>query len=73
MSNRDQRVSAETATRKVLETKYGKVWNTEELSEEYEQTGSLGLVILVRRRSDGRNGSMEFHHSPRFYFHFKER
>lgn len=73
MSNRRQRVSAETATRKALETKYGKVWNTEEPNEQFEQTGSMGLVILVRRRLDGRKGSMEFNHSPRFYFHFKER
>jgi hypothetical protein len=56
--------------RKRLETQYGKVWDTAELSEDTEVLGFMAPYVVVRRRSDGRKGSLEFQHSPRFYFNF---
>ena len=45
-------------------------WNTEELSKEFEVIGFLAPFVVVKRKSDGAKGSMEFTHSPRFYFNF---
>ena len=46
------------------------VWDTDELREEFEVTGFLAPFVVVRRKSDGKKGSLEFQHSPRFYFGF---
>jgi len=50
----------------------GKTWTTEELQKEFEVIGfSMGYVV-VKRLSDGQLGSMDFDHSPRIYYSFKE-
>jgi len=46
------------------------VWNTEELSEDYEVIGFMAPFVVVRRKGDGKKGSLEFQHQPRFYFGF---
>jgi hypothetical protein len=47
------------------------VWNTEELTEEFEVIGFMAPYVIVRRRTDDKKGSLEFQHQPRFYFNFK--
>jgi hypothetical protein len=47
-------------------------YTTTQLAEEFEVLGFLAPFVVVRRKSDGVKGSMEFTHSPRFYFNFKE-
>jgi hypothetical protein len=32
--------------------------------------GFTAPYVVVRRRSDGKKGSLEFQHDPRFYFGF---
>lgn len=49
-----------------------KRWDTDQLREEFEVIGFLAPFVAVRRKSDGVKGSMEFTHSPRFYFNFVE-
>jgi len=44
---------------------------TDELREEYEVIGFLAPFVIVRRKSDGVRGSMEFTHNPRMYFNFQ--
>ena len=56
--------------RQRLETSYGQVWDTAQLSEQFEVLGFMAPYVVVRRKSDGRKGSLEFQHSPRFYFNF---
>lgn len=46
----------------------GMVWETNELSREFVVTGFLAPYVGVKRISDGMTGSLEFQHSPRFYF-----
>lgn len=58
--------------RRRLEQLYGKVWDTKEMGEEFEPLGFMAPIIVVRRRSDGKKGSLLFQHSPRFYFTFHE-
>lgn len=55
-------------SREDLENKYGQVWDTDQLGEEFQAIGFMAPLIVVRRRSDGVKGSLEFQHSPRFYF-----
>jgi len=58
------------AERKRLESHYGQVWDSGQLAADFEILGFLAPYVVVRRRSDGRKGSLEFQHSPRFYFNF---
>jgi hypothetical protein len=45
-------------------------WTTDELREEFEVIGFMAPFCVVRRKSDGAKGSMEFTHNPRWYFNF---
>ena len=63
-------INFEPGSREALETKHGQVWNTDELSRDYEVIGFLAPFIAVRRKSDGMKGSLEFQHQPRLYFSF---
>jgi hypothetical protein len=58
------------AERRRLEALCGQIWDTEELAQEFEVLGFLAPYVVVKRRSDGRRGSLEFQHWPRFYFNF---
>jgi hypothetical protein len=45
-------------------------WTTDQLREEFEVIGFMAPFVVVRRKSDGVKGSLEFTHNPRFYFNF---
>jgi hypothetical protein len=64
-------INAEPGSRAALEAQYGQVWDTDQLREEFEVIGFMAPLVAVRRRSDGRKGSLEFQHDPRFYFNFQ--
>ena len=54
-----------------MEAEHGQVWNTQELGQDFEVLGFAAPLVVVRRRSDGAQGSLFFQHSPRFYFDFQ--
>jgi hypothetical protein len=54
-----------------LELRHGVVLDTKELAASFEVIGYMSPLVVVRRRSDGKVGSMEFQHEPRFYFNWK--
>lgn len=58
-------------SREALEAEYGQVWNTDELSQDFNVIGFMAPIVAVRRKSDGQKGSLEFQHQPRFYFNFQ--
>lgn len=58
------------AERKRLEAQYDQVWDAAQLAQDFEVLGFMAPYVVVRRRSDERKGSLEFQHSPRFYFNF---
>lgn len=60
------------AHRAALEAQFGQVWDPEDLRRDFEVLGFAAPLVVVRRRADGRRGSLYFQHSPRFYFAFKE-
>jgi hypothetical protein len=48
----------------------GQTWDTKQLQEDFEVLGFSAPYVVVRRRSDGVKGSLEFTHRPRVYFGF---
>jgi hypothetical protein len=64
-------INAEPGSRAALEAAHGLVWDTEELRRDFEVLGFLAPIVVVRRRSDGAKGSLEFQHHPRLYFSFQ--
>ena len=60
------------AVRGGLEERLGQVWDTTQLQQDFEVLGFQAPYVVVRRRSDGVRGSLEFQHDPRFYFCFRE-
>lgn len=65
-------INAEPGSREYLEAKHGQVWDTQQLSEDFEVLGFMAPLIAVRRKSDGQKGSIYFQHNPRFYFGWEE-
>ncbi len=63
-------INSEPGSRKALEAQYGQVWSTSELTQDYEVLGFAAPLVVVRKKSDGVRGSLEFQHQPRFYFNF---
>jgi hypothetical protein len=63
-------INAEPGSREYLEAKHGQVWDTAQMQGDFEALGFMAPFIVVRRRSDGKKGSLTFQHSPRFYFDF---
>lgn len=58
--------------RSELEARYGKVWDTKELQNEFVVQGfSMGLVVVANRDTN-KVGSLSFQHDPRFYYDFVE-
>lgn len=49
----------------------GQTWTTEQLQEDFAVEGFAAPFVVVRRKSDGVKGTLEFTHSPRVYFGFK--
>jgi len=58
------------AERQRLEAQRGQIWDATQLAEDFDVLGFMAPYAVVRRRSDGRKGSLEFQHQPRFYFNF---
>ena len=70
--------STETIRREMLETNQPHVdlahadkrYTTAEMSAEFTVHSFLAPFVIVTRKCDGVRGTMEFTHSPRFYFNF---
>lgn len=62
---------ADPGAREALEQEHGQVWDTHELSRDFEVLGFMAPYVAVRRKNDGVEGSLLFQHRPRFYFRFQ--
>ena len=47
-------------------------WDTEELQRDFTVLGFQAPYVVVIRKSDGKKGSLQFTHSPRLYFGWRE-
>ena len=65
-------INAKMSPREAMEAEHGQCWDTSELQRDFEVTGFLAPFVLVRRKSDGRKGTLLFQHSPRIYYAFQE-
>ena len=65
-------INCELAERATLETRYGRVWNTAELANDFEVLGFVSPFVVVKRKADNKVGSLMFQHYPRYYFSFEE-
>lgn len=65
-------INAQPGSREALEAQHGRVWDTDQLRDEFEAIGFMAPFVVVRRLSDGQKGSLEFQHHPRFYFNFQQ-
>ncbi len=65
-----EEINVQPSSREALEATYGQVWDTDQMTEEFQAIGFMAPFIVVQRRSDGVKGSLEFQHNPRFYFNF---
>ena len=65
-------INAEPGDRPVLEQRHGRVWDGIELGHDFVVIGFMAPLVVARRKSDGKKGSLEFQHHPRFYFNWRE-
>lgn len=65
-------INANPGSREALEAEHGQVWDTKQLGDAFEVIGFSAPLVVVRRKSDNKRGSLFFQHSPRFYYGFKE-
>jgi hypothetical protein len=42
------------------------------LGEDFEVLGFMAPLVVVKRKSNGRKGSLYFQHSPRYYYGFED-
>lgn len=59
-------------SREKLVERYGQVWDTKQLQEDFTVQGFLAPFVGVTRKSDNVTGSLTFQHHPRYYFNFVE-
>jgi len=65
-------INSNPSEREKLETVFGKVWNTSEVSKDFEIIGFMAPFVVAKRKSDSVKGTLTFQHNPRYYFDFKE-
>lgn len=56
--------------REELQNLFGEVWNTSELQRDFEVISFRAPCVAVVRKSDGKSGTLQFQHSPRYYYNF---
>lgn len=68
-----QAINSNPLGREELAEQFGDdVYDTAELSEEFEVVSFAAPFIVVRHKATGKLGSLYFQHKPRFYFGFQE-
>lgn len=65
-------INSDPGDRERLELEHGQVWDTGDLRRDFEVLNFAAPLVVVRRRSDRKLGSLCFQHSPRYYFGWKE-
>jgi hypothetical protein len=58
--------------RKEFEEKYGKVWNTQELQQDFTVLGFMAPFVVVTNKATGEKGSLQFNHMPRYYYNYRK-
>ena len=61
----------EAIDRKALEAKFGKVWNAQELEQDFVVTAFIGSTVVARRKADDLVGTLEFTNRPHLFYNFQ--
>ena len=69
--NSDVKSNDPTDERVRLEGIYGQIWDTSELTRDFEVRSFLAPYVSVKKKDTGEVGTLLFQHMPRFYFHFR--
>jgi hypothetical protein len=64
-------INVQPNNRESLKAKYGKVWDDAEFAEDFEIIEFKATDVVVRRKWDAKQGSLEYQDHPRFYFNWK--
>ena len=64
-------INSNPGSREALEAKHGQVWDTTELQRDFDALGFMAPFVIVRQKSDGAKGSLEFQSDPRLYFNWQ--
>ena len=64
-------INSHPQSRQDLEVLHGQVWDTAELARDFEVLRFAAPFVEVIRKKAQQSGSLEFQHSPRFYYDFK--
>jgi len=63
----------EVELRNELEKQYpNDVYSTDEMTKKFSTIGFAAPYVVVKRKEDNVEGSLQFTHMPRFYYNFKE-
>jgi len=65
-------INCQAADRAALEERYGQVWDTSELANDFDVLGFAAPFVVVKRKADNKLGSLMFQHHHRYYFSFQE-
>ena len=63
-------INSDPNSREALEKEHGQVWDTNQLSQDFEVIGFMAPFVTAIRKADGVRGSLMFQARPRFYFSF---
>ena len=66
-----RQINRDPQIRESLERAYGEVWDTDDLARDFAVEGFAAPFVVVIRKTDGVKGSLQFQHSPRFYYAFQ--
>jgi hypothetical protein len=66
-----QQINSTAGDRERLEQQHGRVWDTQQLQEDFDVLQFAAPLIVVRQKTTGQMGSMFFQHQPRFYWGFQ--
>lgn len=61
-------INADPGSREYLEAKYGEVWDTTQLQQEFTVLAFMAPYCIVKR--GGVKGTVKFQHDPRLYYSF---
>lgn len=64
--------TSEQEAKAALLISYKDVMTTDELRANFEVLSFMAPFVMVKRKSDGAKGTLQFTHMPRFYFDFCE-
>jgi len=63
-------INTNPSPREALEAEHGQVWDTAELTKDFQVLSFLAPYCTVKRRADNVRGTLTFQHEPRIYYNF---